>query len=165
MRRENSTPRNPKLNSVVACSREIRREHDVESCGRNYPSCTCLYYQRQPPTARGWWPVSLARFAPPFPSFVAISPPSPLLLLLTYEVDRSRAESFWKKLFHHVRELRDSRTIERNLIGTFQLEYVFTREYYSKHRNVNHWGRKNLFPQRFRPLFITFNDSLFVDKS
>lgn len=90
VRRENSTPRNPKLNSVVACSREIRREHDVESCGRNYPSCTCLYYQRQPPTARGWWPVSLARFAPPFPSFVAIFPPSPLLLLLTYEVDRSR---------------------------------------------------------------------------
>lgn len=33
----NSTPRNPKLNSVVACSREIRRAHDVESCLRNYP--------------------------------------------------------------------------------------------------------------------------------
>lgn len=117
----------------------------------------------QPPGGGGPFPSRDShRLFPPSSRF---PPPSPLLLLLTYEVDRSRAESFWKKLFHHVRELRDSRTIERNLIGTFQLEYVFTHEYYSKHRNVNHWGRKNLFPQRFRPLFITFNDSLFVDKS
>lgn len=113
----------------------------MESCGRNYPSCTCLYYQRQPPTARGWWPVSLARFAPPFPSFVAISPPSPLLLLLTYEVDRSRLiprRELLEKAFppRPTRFPNDRAKLNRN----FSLNTFSTREYYSKHRNVNFTG-------------------------
>lgn len=157
--RRNSTPRNPKLNSVVACSREIRGARRGK-LRPELPSCTCLYCQG--PTARGW-SVSLARFAPRAFSLLRCDffPLSSLAVNIQSRAAhpaRSRAELLEK--FPRLRTMFQfsehfptrSLTIRwggRNLIGTFSLNTFHTRSiiriYWTKHRNVitgdgtDHW--------------------------
>lgn len=153
--RRNSTPRNPKLNSVVACSREIRGARRGK-LRPELPSCTCLYCQG--PTARGW-SVSLARFAPRAFSLLRCDffPLSSLAVNIQSRAAhpaRSRAELLEKFLRlrtmfqfseHFLNEIPNDKVGRKKLDRNFFTEYVSHAINYSnlldETQKCNHWRR------------------------